>query len=656
MVRNGVAVLLLSGCCLAIASATFAGPRPPFSSQRPDKPKLLKRVEPVYPEGAQQARIQGVVTVEATIGRDGKVKGAKITGSIPLLDEAALTAVRQWEYAPTMIDGVATPVIMTVKVNFALSAAKPATPPAAPAAPAPSSRPGEWDQLFQTSAKLAIDDKQTEAIALVEKFANRNPGHAESRYELGSLYESRSRARGAQEAARRRDLETAVKHYERAHDLLTDPALRFVMLWKLERLYAADELNVPAESERYARRMVADFPARAESHMVYAQLLREKGDIAAAADAIRNGRAVSTLPAMGLLIATQYPAELVQSHPALSRDEVRARLTEAAAAADAALKTAGTSEQDYRLVTLAKSLVLELQAERLADTRQQRIAWLVEAERWSAPIAEHKNGAPPAPRKLSAAETADIEWRAVGRWNARLADAGHVEDAIAGYNKYLAERPGFYEVHDRIADLSMRAAREAKNDAARNANLERAAASLQELASLAPAGSARDYAFRQLLDLYGPAQLKRPAREEATARAMIKRQPAAPSGHAALTAVLLRTGRSADAETALKSARTATATTAPARAGLASAFVYAVRDHDDLPAAAARRLFDEANQLLTEAEKLGANELAVIEGRMGWLGVSAERFETDPARAAAQREQADRLRARALAIRTRKAP
>ena len=652
MVRTGVAVLLAGGCFVSIAAAAPVGPRPPFSSQRLDPPQLLKRVEPVYPVAAQQARIQGVVTIEATIGPDGKVKTAKVIVSVPLLDEAALTAVRQWEYAPTIVNGVATPVIMSVKVNFSLSAAKPATP----AAPAPPSRPDEWDQLAQTSAKLSLEDKQTEAIALLERFASRNPSHAEVRYELGSLYESRSNARNAPETNRRRDLEAAVKHYERALDLLPYPPLRFLMLWKLARLNAPDELNVPADAERYTRRMVADFPDRAESHMVYANLLRERGDIAAAAAAIRTGRAVSTLPVPGLLLAIQYPVEVVQSQPALSRDVVRAHINEAAAAVDAILKQRDKSDQEYRLATMSKGLVLELQAERLAETRQQRIALLVEAERWSSPVAEHKNGAPPAPRKLSAVETADVEWRAVQRWNMRLADQGHVDDAIAGYRKYLVERPGFYEVHDRLADLSMRAARDAKNDAARTASLERAAGSLLEVVNLAPAGPERDDAFRRLLDLYGPAQLNRPAQEEATARAMIKRQPAAPPGYAALAKVLLRTGRSADAEAALRSARTATGATAAARAGMAGAFVDVVRSQSDLPPAASRRLFDEANQLLTEAEKLGANELAVVEGRMSWLMVSADRFETDPARAAAQREQADRLRARALAIRTRKAP
>ncbi len=75
---------------------------------------------------------------------------------------------------------------------------------------------------------------------------------------------------------------------------------------------------------------------------------------------------------------------------------------------------------------------------------------------------------------------------------------------------------------------------------------------------------------------------------------------------------------------------------------------------DDLPAAVARRLFDEAQALLLEAEKLNANALEVIEGRMSWLNVSADRFEKDPARAAAQRNQVKRLAMRAQQIRSRK--
>jgi TonB family protein len=61
-------------------------------------PTKIKDVKPVYPAIAQSARVAGVVTVEATIGPDGKVIDARVVRSIPLLDQAALDAVRQWEY------------------------------------------------------------------------------------------------------------------------------------------------------------------------------------------------------------------------------------------------------------------------------------------------------------------------------------------------------------------------------------------------------------------------------------------------------------------------------------------------------------------------------------------------------------------------------
>ena len=82
-------------------------------------PKKIKDVQPVYPALAQSARVSGEVTIEATIGPDGKVIDAKVVRSIPLLDEAALTAVRQWEYLPTMLNGVPVPVLVTVTINFA---------------------------------------------------------------------------------------------------------------------------------------------------------------------------------------------------------------------------------------------------------------------------------------------------------------------------------------------------------------------------------------------------------------------------------------------------------------------------------------------------------------------------------------------------------
>jgi protein TonB len=83
-------------------------------------PTKTRNVNPVYPPIAQSARVQGVVIIEATIGPDGRVKDAKVLRSIPLLDQAALDAVKQWQFTPTLLNGVPVPVIMTVTVNFTL--------------------------------------------------------------------------------------------------------------------------------------------------------------------------------------------------------------------------------------------------------------------------------------------------------------------------------------------------------------------------------------------------------------------------------------------------------------------------------------------------------------------------------------------------------
>jgi TonB family protein len=84
------------------------------------EPKRLKSVSPVYPPIAKQARVQGVVILECTISPQGRVSDVRVLRGIPLLDEAAVDAVKQWVYTPTLLDGVPVPVIMTVTVNFQL--------------------------------------------------------------------------------------------------------------------------------------------------------------------------------------------------------------------------------------------------------------------------------------------------------------------------------------------------------------------------------------------------------------------------------------------------------------------------------------------------------------------------------------------------------
>ncbi len=84
------------------------------------QPQKIRTVDPVYSPMAQAARIQGLVIIEATIGADGRVMNARILRSLPMLDRSALDAVKQWEFTPTLLNGVPVPVIMTVVVNFTL--------------------------------------------------------------------------------------------------------------------------------------------------------------------------------------------------------------------------------------------------------------------------------------------------------------------------------------------------------------------------------------------------------------------------------------------------------------------------------------------------------------------------------------------------------
>jgi protein TonB len=101
-------------------------PPPPQPPQAPvrlsayEMPRKVHDVAPRYPELAQRAGVDGVVIIEAVISVDGSVRDARVLRSVALLDRAALDAVKQWRYAPTRLNGVAVPVIVTVTVQFRL--------------------------------------------------------------------------------------------------------------------------------------------------------------------------------------------------------------------------------------------------------------------------------------------------------------------------------------------------------------------------------------------------------------------------------------------------------------------------------------------------------------------------------------------------------
>jgi protein TonB len=126
-VPGGVEGGVPGGVVGGVVGGLPAAPPPPPPPSAPVRvggaikpPTKTHDARPVYPPIAQSARVSGVVIIEATIGADGRVKDAKVLRSIPLLDQAALDAVKQWTFTPTLLNGVPVPVIMTVTVNFTL--------------------------------------------------------------------------------------------------------------------------------------------------------------------------------------------------------------------------------------------------------------------------------------------------------------------------------------------------------------------------------------------------------------------------------------------------------------------------------------------------------------------------------------------------------
>jgi protein TonB len=83
-------------------------------------PKLLTRVAPAYPRFAVEARVEGVVVLEAVVDPEGRVEDVRVLRSIPLLDQAAMDAVKQWRYAPVLVNGQAVSCVLTVTVTFVL--------------------------------------------------------------------------------------------------------------------------------------------------------------------------------------------------------------------------------------------------------------------------------------------------------------------------------------------------------------------------------------------------------------------------------------------------------------------------------------------------------------------------------------------------------
>jgi len=125
-VPGGVPGGSMSGVLGGIIGGTAPPPPPKETPKRirvggnVQQARVLRQVQPVYPPLARQARIQGTVMLHAIIAKDGTVQQLEVLSGHPLLVQAALDAVRQWRYQPTLLNGEPVEVDTTISVVFIL--------------------------------------------------------------------------------------------------------------------------------------------------------------------------------------------------------------------------------------------------------------------------------------------------------------------------------------------------------------------------------------------------------------------------------------------------------------------------------------------------------------------------------------------------------
>lgn len=83
--------------------------------------KLIRKVIPAYPELARRARVSGGVRLVGIIAKDGTIEQLQVVSGNPLLVGAAVAAVRQWVYRPTLLNGIAVEVVAPIDVIFSLA-------------------------------------------------------------------------------------------------------------------------------------------------------------------------------------------------------------------------------------------------------------------------------------------------------------------------------------------------------------------------------------------------------------------------------------------------------------------------------------------------------------------------------------------------------
>jgi len=132
-VPGGTAGGVIGGIIGSVPTAAPPPPPPPPAAPKPVTPqrirvggnvqaaKAIRSPRPVYPPLAKQARISGHVILNAIIGKDGTIQNLTVASGHPLLVPAAMEAVKQWVYQPTLLNGEPVEVVTQIDVNFTLS-------------------------------------------------------------------------------------------------------------------------------------------------------------------------------------------------------------------------------------------------------------------------------------------------------------------------------------------------------------------------------------------------------------------------------------------------------------------------------------------------------------------------------------------------------
>jgi protein TonB len=161
------------------------------------EPQKWRDVAPIHPPSARAKGAYGTVMLEITIAPNGRVSDTRVVKSIPLLDEAAQEAARQWQYAPTLVDGSPVAVVMTVPVSFAREQAA-----ARGERATPSGGEGRRDSAPTFDADAALRRAQAsmarqEFASALEDFQavlSRQPENAAAQEGIAQIAERRNRA------------------------------------------------------------------------------------------------------------------------------------------------------------------------------------------------------------------------------------------------------------------------------------------------------------------------------------------------------------------------------------------------------------------------------------------------------------------------------